>query len=87
MEQLPENRVDVDGTARRTVAADRVVWSLAVAESGDRPADAFARAGERLDALTRGLRDELGDGAEVRTGRSRCVPSATSTAGRCGRST
>jgi len=68
MDELPEHRVDVEGTARRTVGADRVRWSLVVIESGDRPADAFARAGERLDALTRGLREGLGDGADVRTG-------------------
>ena len=68
MDVLPEHRVDVAGTARRTVAADRVRWSLVVTESGDRPADAFARAGERLDALGRGLRDGLGDAADVRTG-------------------
>jgi uncharacterized protein YggE len=68
MDALPEHRVDVEGTARRTVAADRVRWSLVVIESGDRPAGAFARAGERLDALTRGLRDGLGDAADVRTG-------------------
>jgi len=67
-ELLPEQRVHVEGTARRTVAADRVLWSLVVTESGDRPADAFARAGERLDALTRGLREGLGDAADVRTG-------------------
>jgi uncharacterized protein len=60
--------VEVEGTARRGVAADRVLWSLVVTESGDRPAEAFARAGERLDALTRGLRDQLGDAADVRTG-------------------
>jgi uncharacterized protein YggE len=65
---VDENRVEVEGTARRSVAADRVLWSLVVTESGDRPADAFARAGERLDALTRGLRDQLGDAADVRTG-------------------
>ena len=67
-EVLPEQRVYVEGTARRTVAADRVLWSLVVTEAGDRPADAFARAGERLDALTRGLREGLGDAADVRTG-------------------
>jgi uncharacterized protein YggE len=65
---MKENRVEVQGTARRSVAADRVLWSLVVTESGDRPAEAFARAGERLDALTRGLRDQLGDTADVRTG-------------------
>jgi uncharacterized protein len=65
---VEENRVEVEGTARRSVVADRVLWSLVVTESGDRPADAFARAGERLDALTRGLRDQLGDAADVRTG-------------------
>jgi|SRR5215211_6503422 uncharacterized protein YggE len=65
---MDEHRVEVEGTARRSVAADRVLWSLVVTESGDRPADAFARAGERLDALTRGLRQQLGDVADVRTG-------------------
>jgi uncharacterized protein YggE len=68
MEQLAEHRVEVEGTARRSLAAGRVLWSLVVTESGDRPAEAFARAGERLDALTRGLRDQLGDAADVRTG-------------------
>src|SRR5215218_875669 len=68
MEPLGEDRVDVEGTARRTVAADRVLWSLVVSEAGDVPADAFARAGERLDGLTRALRDGLGDAADVRTG-------------------
>jgi uncharacterized protein YggE len=68
MEQLPENRVDVQGTARRGVAPDRVLWSLVVVESGDVPAAAFVRCGERLDALTRALRAELGDAADVRTG-------------------
>jgi len=87
VDHLRENRVDVEGTARRSVAADRVLWSLGVVESGEVPADAFARCGERLDALTRGLRDELGDGAVVRTGalavqpqrdeRGRPLPSVT----------
>jgi uncharacterized protein len=65
---MEENRVEVQGTARRSVPADRVRWALVVIESGDVPADAFARAGKRLDALTRGLRDALGEVAEVRTG-------------------
>ena len=65
---MEENRVEVQGTARRSVAADRVRWALVVIESGDEPASAFARAGKRLDTLTRGLREALGDGAEVRTG-------------------
>jgi uncharacterized protein YggE len=63
-----KQRIDVEGSARRSVPADRVLWSLAVVESGDVPAEAFARGGERLDALTRRLRDELGDDADVRTG-------------------
>jgi uncharacterized protein len=65
---VDDERVEVQGVARRSVAADRARWALVVIESGDVPADAFARAGERLDALTRGLRDALGDVAEVRTG-------------------
>jgi uncharacterized protein len=65
---MEEDRVEVQGVARRSVAADRARWALVVVESGDVPADAFARAGERLDALTRGLREQLGDGADVHTG-------------------
>jgi uncharacterized protein YggE len=65
---MDDDRVEVQGVARRSVAADRARWSLVVVESGDVPADAFARAGARLDALTRGLRDALGDVADVRTG-------------------
>jgi uncharacterized protein YggE len=68
MEDLPEDRVDVGGTARRSVAADRAIWSLVVVETGDVAADAFTRCGDRLDALTRALRADLGAGAEVRTG-------------------
>jgi uncharacterized protein YggE len=67
-EILPENRVAVAGTARRGVAADRAIWSLVVTESGDAPGATFSRCGERLDALTRALRDGLGDAAEIRTG-------------------
>jgi uncharacterized protein len=65
---MDEDRIEVQGVAHRSVAADRARWSLVVVESGDVPADAFARAGERLDALTRGLRDALGDIADVHTG-------------------
>jgi uncharacterized protein len=65
---MDDDRVEVQGIARRSVAADRARWSLVVVESGDVPADAFARAGERMDALTRGLRDALGNVADVRTG-------------------
>jgi uncharacterized protein YggE len=65
---VDDDRVEVQGVARRSVAADRARWALVVVESGDAPADAFVRAGERLDALTRGLRDALGDVADVRTG-------------------
>jgi uncharacterized protein YggE len=65
---MDENRVEVQGTARRSLPADRVRWTLVVREAGDVPADAFARAGERLDALTRTLRESLGEGADVRTG-------------------
>jgi uncharacterized protein len=68
VEDLPDNRVDVEGTARRSVAADRVLWSLVVVESGEVPADAFTRCGDRLDVLSRALRAELGAGADVRTG-------------------
>ena len=67
-EPIPENRVVVVGTARRGVAADRAIWSLVVTESGDAPGATFARCGERLDALTHALRDQLGDRAEIRTG-------------------
>jgi uncharacterized protein len=63
-----KHRIDVEGSARRSVPADRVLWSLAVVESGDVPAEAFARGGERLDTLTSRLREELGEGADVRTG-------------------
>lgn len=65
---IPEDRVVVSGTARRGVAADRAVWTVVVTESGEVPAEAFSRCGERLDALTRSLRDALGDDADVRTG-------------------
>ena len=65
---MDENRVEVQGTAHRSLPADRVRWTLVVSEAGDVPADAFARAGERLDALTSALRESLGDGAQVRTG-------------------
>jgi len=58
---VTEDRIAVNGTATRTVAADRVRWTLAVAESGDVPAEAFARCGERLDQLTRALRAALAD--------------------------
>jgi uncharacterized protein YggE len=67
-ETIPENRVMVFGRARRGVLADRAVWALVVTESGDVPAEAFSRCGERLDGLTRALRETLGEDAEVRTG-------------------
>ena len=58
----------VSGTASRSVPADRAVWALVVVETGEAPAEAFGRCGRRLDALTRALRDALGEAAEVRTG-------------------
>jgi uncharacterized protein len=65
---MKANRIEVVGSARRSVAPDRLLWSLVMSESGESPADTFARAGKRLDALTHGLRDALGDGAEIHTG-------------------
>jgi uncharacterized protein YggE len=65
---MAEDRVRVSATAQRAVPADRAVWTLAVAEAGERPADTFARCGERLDALTLALRSALADTAEIRTG-------------------
>jgi uncharacterized protein YggE len=65
---IPEHRVLVSGTASRSVPADRAVWALVVVEIGEAPAEAFGRCGQRLDALTRALRDALGEEAEVRTG-------------------
>jgi uncharacterized protein YggE len=44
------------------------VWTLAVAEAGEVPAETFERCGERLDALTLALRSALADTAEIRTG-------------------
>jgi uncharacterized protein YggE len=67
-ETIPENRVVVAGIARRGVAADRAIWAVVVTESGDVPGEAFNRCSERLDALTRALRDALGDKADIRTG-------------------
>jgi len=72
--RLPDDRVEVRGTATRALAADHAQWALVVTESGDRPAAVFARCGERLDALTRGLRDALGEAADVRTGAVRVAP-------------
>lgn len=63
-----DDRVLVSATARRAVPADRAVWTLAVAEAGEVPAETFARCGERLDALTRTLRSALAETAEIRTG-------------------
>jgi hypothetical protein len=37
---VDENRVEVQGSARRSVPADRVRWALVVTESRDVPADA-----------------------------------------------
>ena len=65
---IAEDRVVVSGTASRSVPADRAVWALVVVETGEAPAEAFGRCGRRLDALTRALRDALGEAAEVRTG-------------------
>jgi uncharacterized protein YggE len=68
LDGLAEDRVRVSATARRAVPADRAVWTLAVAEAGEVPAETFERCGERLDALTRALRSALADTAEIRTG-------------------
>jgi uncharacterized protein len=68
LDGMAEDRVRVSATARRAVPADRAVWTLAVAEAGEVPAEAFERCGERLDALTRALRSALADTAEIRTG-------------------
>jgi uncharacterized protein YggE len=66
--RLADDRIAVSGTARRGVPADRAIWALVVTEAGDAPGETFARCGQRLDALTRALRDGLGDAAEIRTG-------------------